>query len=120
MMKLRQVNQTFNKHLQEYYYSMFGYAKIALVKVYPLTPWSTSVPGVTSDPNNRNVALSLNVAAPFPQEKWVIYDLPRPLNTTGEAYSYTSTYYVVTLRDQLQGGEKVHYGYGYIEVGVYG
>jgi len=90
MMKLRQVNQTFSKHLQEYYYSMFGYAKIKLVQMYPL-----------------------------PKTELTIYDLPRPLNITGEAFSYTPTHFVVTLRDQLQGGEKVHYGYGYVEVGVY-
>lgn len=90
MMKLRQVNATFSRHLQEYYYSVFGYAKIKVVRMYP-----------------------------EPEEKWIIYNLPRPANYTTENYQYSSTYFIVTLRDESIEGEKIHYGYGYIEVGVY-
>ncbi|MFH0701890.1 MAG: hypothetical protein V2A62_05655 [Candidatus Woesearchaeota archaeon] len=91
MMKLRQVNATFSRHLQEYYYNIFGYAKIKVVKMYPK-----------------------------PEELWIIYDLHRPINNTDETFlPISSTYFIVTLRDEAVEGEKIHYGYGYIEVGVY-
>ncbi|MEK6938071.1 MAG: hypothetical protein AABX04_03425 [Nanoarchaeota archaeon] len=90
MMKLRQVNATFSRHLQEYYYNIFGYAKIKVVQVYPK-----------------------------PEESWIIYDLPRPANYTSRGLDNPLTYFIVTLRDETVEGEKIHYGYGLIEVVVY-
>jgi len=116
VMKLRQLNATINRHLQEYYYNMFGYAKISVVKVYPKEPWAVQT---EISNNSGNISFNLNVAA-LGEERWVVYDLPRPINLTKEAYSYSSTYFIVTLRDEAIGGEKIHYGFGYIEVGVYG
>ena len=92
LMKLRQVNTILSRHLQEYYYSIFGYAKIEVKRIYP-----------------------------GPEASWIIYDLPRPADNTNETIlpSISYTYLVVTLRDEAVEGEKIHYGYGYIQVGVY-
>jgi len=37
LMKLRYANGTMMKHLNDYYYNLFGYAKITIIEVYPLT-----------------------------------------------------------------------------------
>ena len=47
MMKVRHVNGTFKKHIEDYYFNLFGYAKIVIQEVYP------------------------------GNERWVLYDLPR-------------------------------------------
>lgn len=51
MMKLRELNETFYNHLTDYYFSVFSYAKIKVVQLYPL-----------------------------PGESWVLYDKKKPLN----------------------------------------
>ena len=35
MMKVRHVNGTFQKHIEDYYFNLFGYAKISIHEVYP-------------------------------------------------------------------------------------
>jgi len=36
MMKLRQANETFQRHLEEYYFQIFSYSSITVYQVYPL------------------------------------------------------------------------------------
>ena len=89
VLKLEQVKEIFNQHLQDYYYSIFGYARITVVELYP---------------EARN---------------WAIYDLPKPLDPTIVEYAKESTFFVITLRsDNVEGG-KTEYGFGYVQVEVY-
>ncbi len=37
MAKVRHLNETFNEHLADYYFKLFGYAKIKVVELYPNT-----------------------------------------------------------------------------------
>lgn len=89
LMKMRQVENVFKKHKIDYYYNIFGYSRITVNQLYPLFG------------------------------KWTIYDQPKPTNSSTESSGYEATFFTITLKDESVGGEKIRYGYGYIEVGVY-
>ncbi len=92
MMKLRNVQEVLDLHLSDYYYSIFGYANVSVVREYPL-----------------------------PKERWTVYDLPRSFDSNQPSLltPRSSTFFTVTLRDESLGGEKIPYGFGYIQVEVY-
>lgn len=61
LVKLRQVNQTFAKHLNDYYYQMFHYSRISVYAVYPES------------------------------HLWIIYDKPKPEYTKIEPTFFVVT-----------------------------
>ena len=86
LMKLRHANQTIKDHLADYYFDLFSYAKISVNQTYPHP------------------------------ELWIIYDKkPNQLNQLNSNLNYEPTFFVVTLKDEIEGS----YGFGFIEVGVY-
>ncbi len=89
LMKLKNVNETFNEHLVDYYFNLFSYSKIVVHQVYP-----------ESD-----------------AQSWVLYDKDNSFN--GTISNYEATYFIVSLRDETKSLAGADYGYGYLEVGVY-
>ena len=87
LMKLRHVNQTIKDHLADYYFDLFSYAKIKVTKTYP-----------------------------SPSKSWILYEKrPEQLGQPNQEFNYEPTFFVVTLKDEIDGS----YGFGFIEVGVY-
>lgn len=84
LMKLRQFDGVVQQHLEEYYFHLFSYGKIAVYSLYP------------------------------EQKEWIVYDKKRD-----ESKGYTPTFFVISLRDDVAGGEEPLYSFGYIEIGVY-
>ncbi|MBI4980009.1 hypothetical protein HZC30_00460 [Candidatus Woesearchaeota archaeon] len=89
MAKVRHLNETFDIHVKDYYFKLFGYAKIRVVQLYP--------------PDGQN---------------YTLYDKKMPLNETSTP-DLGVTWFVVALKDEVTDMEKTPYSFGYIEVGVY-
>ncbi|MBU0456618.1 MAG: hypothetical protein ABH824_03960 [Nanoarchaeota archaeon] len=84
MLKLRLLNETLQRNLDDYYFELFSYAKIEVQEVYP---------------GNAT---------------YLLYDKPKPNFKSRE-----STYFVITLRDELIGKGEASNSFGYVKVGVY-
>lgn len=92
LMKLQHVNETFEKHLTDYYFNLFSYARIYVTEVYP-----------TFNPPGECLA----------NHCWVLYDKQKPDVTKEEV-----THFIVTLRDDTAGVQP-EYRFGYVSVVVY-
>lgn len=89
MEKLPYAAQVFRDKFEDYYFDMFGFAKITLFKAYPLPKEGEK------------------------EENWIVYDNPKKDYTQKE-----STFFVVALRSGLADGNML-YDYGYLQIEVY-
>jgi len=96
--KLRALNQTMPGYINDYYFNLFSFSRIYVTMVYPTN------------------------------YTWVIYDREKvDINGTASWEFKEPTFFVVTIRDQLQGWgtpyanemNGIDYGYGYLGVEVY-
>jgi hypothetical protein len=91
MMKLRNVNKTFKEYLTRYYFNLFSYSRISVTEVYP------------------------------GNSTFILYDKETP-SKDNETRGWTHrepTYFVVALKDDLNGTAVSEYGLGYVVVEVY-
>jgi hypothetical protein len=91
MMKLRHVNKTFKEYLTKYYFNIFSYSKIYVQEVYP------------------------------GNSTFTLYDKETPPRED-ESQSWTNkepTYFIVALKDEMNGTTIPEYGLGYVVVEVY-
>lgn len=92
MLKLAHANNTMARHLTDYYFNLFSYARIYVTEIYPQNnPPDECLPGSC----------------------WILYDKQKPDVTKEEA-----THFIVTLRDDKAGPEP-QYRFGYVSVVVY-
>jgi len=93
MMKMRSVNATFKRYLNDYYFGIFSYSRIRVANIV----------------TNESFVL-------YDKEKTTSLD-----NGTIVANweKLEKTYFVVTLRDEIKGLGEPRYDFGYIEIGVY-
>jgi hypothetical protein len=92
MMKLRHVNETFKEYLTKYYFHIFSFSKISVHQVYP-----------------------------YVEEPIVLYDKETPRKEDGSQgwKNMEPTFFVVALKDDMQGSSLSEYGLGYVVVEVY-
>lgn len=93
MLKLRQVNYTFKKYINDYYFGIFSYARVRVVDLVDKQEWII-----------------------YDKEKTKVLDNGTMVN---DWEKLEKTYFVVTLRDEIKGQGEARYDFGYIEVGVY-
>jgi len=93
LMKLEAAQKTFSEHINDYYFGIFSYANITVQELYP--------------DSARSWTLYDKLKTKTLEDGTVVKDWERK----------EPTYFVVTLRDESQGG--VQYRFGYIVVEVY-
>jgi len=94
LMKLRHVGSIFTENLNKYYFNIFSYAKITVHEIYP----------------GNNTYLLYNKEKTKELEDGTIVK---------NWQKKEPTYFIVTLRDEINEEGRPHYGYGYIKVEVY-
>ena len=95
LMKLKYANETFTKHMDDYYFNIFSYARISIQETYP---------------NSTN--------------EWVIYDKEKvKVNENGTSVPNWDrrepTYFIVTIRDENNEQGQPEYRLGYLTVEAY-
>lgn len=95
VIKLNHAPETFQKHLGDYYFELFSFANITVQELYP---------------NPENVYYLYN------KEKTTVLEN----GTILPAWSQKEpTYFVVSLKNEINPAGQSQYGYGYLKVEVY-
>jgi hypothetical protein len=114
-LKLINFKDVVDSHLNDYYFSMFSFAKITVFEVYP----RPRLIGEDGEPVEIE-----RLEEEFIKEQWSIYnkELVRKNEEGVLVPSWTKkepTYFVVALRDQIAATGESVYSYGYVKVEVY-
>ncbi len=95
VVKLNHADETFQKHLEDYYFELFSFAKITVQEIYP---------------NPDHVYLL------YDKEKTKVFEN----GSIDQAWTKKEpTYFVVSLKNEINPAGQSQYGYGYLKVEVY-
>ena len=95
VIKLNAADETFQKHLGDYYFELFSFANITVQELYP---------------HPENIYYLYN------KEKTTVLENGMILPAWSQK---ESTYFVVSLKNEINPAGQSQYGYGYLKVEVY-
>jgi hypothetical protein len=109
-LKLENFNDVVRSHLNDYYFSMFSFAKITVFEVYPREE--------LVDEDGEIIVIE-KLDEEFIKEKWTIYEKELIADDESKKPVRAPTYFIVALRDQIASSGESVYSYGYVKVEVY-